>query len=234
MIETIGREEFIGTRFDYRAGEHVTVLGPTGSGKTELGYHLLEASATVDLPAIMFIMKPKDETADRWIKKNNYKKVTTWPPSLMIMQKKPAGYALWPKHTFNPELDDMNMEHQFRAAILDSYKRGNRIVFADEVAGLVSDLKLEKELKALWSRGRSMGTGLWAASQRPFQIPLHAYSQAHHLFLFRDPDKRSRQRFGEISGVDPYEIDRAVLGLDEFQCLYIRQRGPRLCIVDAQ
>lgn len=125
------------------------------------------------------------------------------------------------------------MYTQFRRAILDSYKRGNRIVFGDEAYGLCEELNLDRELITGWTRGRSMGMGVWAASQKPTHIPLHAYNQAQHLFLFRDPDKRARERYSEISGVDPRMVRDVVLHLKKHQCLYIRQDGPKLCIVDA-
>jgi hypothetical protein len=64
-------------------------------------------------------------------------------------------------------------------------------------------------------------------------IPLDAYSQAEHLFLFHDPDKRARERFAEIGGVDPYLVQEAVLRLGRHQALYIRRDGPAICVVDA-
>jgi hypothetical protein len=139
---------------------------------------------------------------------------------------------VWPKHTFDPDKDDLVLYREFRKALLDSYKRGNRIVFADEVYGLAVELGLNKELITLWSRARSMGAGLWVASQKPTHIPLWAYSNADHLFLAYDPDKRSRDRFAEIGGVDPDLVKQAVMQLGDHQWLYIRRAGRVLCVVD--
>jgi hypothetical protein len=140
--------------------------------------------------------------------------------------------VLWPHHQYDPERDDIHLYHEFRKAMLESYKKGNRILFADEVAGL-KDIWLEKELNAIWQRGRSMGCGLWGASQRPFNVPLNAYSQSEHLFLGNDPDARSRKRYGEIGGVDPKLVEKATLGLDKYTWLYIRRSGPAMCVVGA-
>lgn len=228
---TVPRDHFLRRRFDYRPGEHVTVIGPTGSGKTWMAYQLLDSVTTQKLPGIVMVMKPKDPTIKKWNKKLQYRMTRNWPvfPSIWF-PRKPNGYVVWPRHLFDPDLDDAHLYVVFRKVILDSYRRGRRIIFADETYGL-SDIGLNRELITVWTRGRSMGTGLWAATQKPTHIPLFAYNQADHLFLFNDPDKRSRDRFSEISGVDGAMVAEVVMGLPEYHCLYIRRRGPRMCII---
>lgn len=230
-IVEFSREEFLAERWRYRPGQHVTILAPTDGGKTTFAYQLLERTARPELPVVSLVMKPRDATVKTWSDGLGYRTVRSWPPtSSPWAPRKPAGYALWPKHTFDPEVDDVTLYQQFRKAISDSYKRGNRILFADEVAGL-TDIWLERHLKNVWQRGRSMGCALWAASQRPFNVPLDAYSNAEHLFLGNDPDERSRKRYGEIGGVDVRLIQNATKDLPKFSWLYLRREGRVLCIV---
>lgn len=229
------REEFIHERFRYDPGEHVTVIGPTGAGKTQLLNELAEEVTHPGLQGIALAAKPRDKTMTAWTKRLGYETVHTWPPSRSIVDRfreKPNGYTLWPKHTFDPYVDDANLETHFRAAILGAYKEGKKVLLADELLGL-THLHLGPELVALWTRGRSMETGLWGGTQKPTDIPTYAYGQASHLFLAYDPDARSRKRFGEIGGVDPKFVEAAVLGLKKYQWLYIRREGQRMCIVDA-
>ncbi len=234
---TIDRAEFLAHRWRYEAGQHVTILGRTGSGKTWLAYQLLARTAHPRLPAINLIMKPRDDTAAKFGADNGFRRVFAWPPVAAPLRSRPAGWNVWPRHQFDPDIDDRILWTTFRAAILDSYRRGNRILFADEVAGL-QELRhpdenrgLKRELETVWARGRSMGTGVWAASQRPSWISSLAYSSADHLFLFYEPDARHRKRFDEIGGTDAKMISDVTANLHQHHAFYIRRSDQRHCVI---
>ena len=231
-VELFSRDEFLTERWRYNVGEHVSFLGPTQSGKTTLAFQLLAESVTPKAPAVVLVMKPKDPTVTRWSKNLNFRRVRTWPPVPSLTAPRPPGYVVWPKATFDFHRDNSILAREFQKCLQDSYRRGNRLIFGDEVWGLTNELGLQTELVALWSRGASMGAGLWAATQRPSHVPLWMYSQAHHLFLSYEPDARARDRFAEIGGVDPQLVKNTVLNLKKYQWLYIRRDGPALCVVD--
>lgn len=232
QIERLSRDDFIHDVFapHYEAGEHVTIIGPTKSGKTTVAYQMLDAVATPDLPGLVLVLKPRDDTVKEFSKLTGFKKTETWPPVWNRgwrkksggLGKKRRGWVIWPKHSLRDiKQDNAYLAASFGRVLTDSYRRGNRIVFADEVVGLSKDLGLTTELEAIWSRGRSLGCGLWAASQRPFHAPQLMYSSAEHIILFFDPDKRDRDRFKEIGGIDPDLVNHAVLSLKKHEFLYI-------------
>jgi hypothetical protein len=92
-------------------------------------------------------------------------------------------------------------------------------------------MDMKRELVRIWTKGRSIGSGLWAATQRPSLVPLEMYDQAEHLFLAHDPDRRSQDRFGEIGGVDPDMVVWVVQHLPQYHWLYIRRSDRVMCVV---
>lgn len=232
----IQRREFLTRYFHYEPDEHVLILGPTGSGKTRMALDALGAISNEKTPAIVFAMKPRDATLEDFAKAHDFQTVSFWPPALSKKwrPKKPKGYLLKPPHNMRDIHWTRQKHHDvFEEAILDSYAKGNRIIFADETYSLTNELQLGDELVTVWTKGRSMNCAVWAASQRPAFIPTWAYSQSTHFFISYDPDKRSRKRYEEISGVDPDIIREGTEALEEFEWLYVKAAGRRsvVCIV---
>jgi len=239
-VVTYGRQEFLEDVWAYEPGEHVTILAPSGGGKTHLAYQLLDETADKRLQATVIVMKPRDSTVTAFSKRTGFKVIRDWPPAKItgVFTEKPRGYTLWPKESAEPEITEARHHAIFRRCILDNYNHAvsrnsdGKIVFADEVVSLVEELGLAKPLKTVWTKGRSMGSGLWAASQRPVDIPRNAY-QAHHLFLGLETDEDVQKRYGEIGGgIDKYLVKALVSNLELQQFVYIRRDAREICIVD--
>jgi hypothetical protein len=235
-VHTLPRDEFV-NRFKYKTGEHVTILGHTQSGKTTLGFQLLQRVATPKLPALVLVMKPRDPTVEFWAKEIGLSRTATWPPPGRFFRKwwgaRPNGHVLWPHHTFDLDgNDDQTLYREFRAGMMHSYKKGDRIVVADEAGGLAKELNLDRALRTLLMRGSSMGCGCWEFSQRPVDMPVLGYSSANHLLMAHDRDKRNRERLRELGGrEDPMELDRIVANLPPYHFLYLHQDGGKLVVL---
>jgi hypothetical protein len=237
-VRSYERGFFLDRVWRYEAGEHVSLIGRTNAGKTHLAHQLLAKTATPALPVLDLVMKPKDRTTKRFAKQQNYRIVKDWPLNPVgefWRPEKPSGYVLWPPHSFDPAVDDVEHNEIFRRGILDSYKRGKRIIFADEVYSLARELDpgLARELVAVWTKGRSMEAGLWGATQRPRDVPYHMYSAAEHLFLAYDPDDKAIERYGQIGGVDPKVVRAVTSQLPKWHWLYIRRGDRTMCVVTA-
>lgn len=226
----------------YRAGDHVSFIGPTGAGKTHLALALLarsvaelhRAEATKHMRAYITVMKPRDKTVGQFMIRNRWKRITNYPapPSpAKAMGEGPPGYILWPVHSRDPELDEIRHEEIFRRMHRDLYVRGDAIIFDDEAVSLVREMDLRKDLVRIWTKGRSVDCGLWAATQRPSLVPLEMYDQAMHLFLAYDPDERNQKRFAEIGGVSPDLVQSVVARLPKYHWLYIRRSDRTMCVV---
>lgn len=231
-----GREEFLTEVWDYHQGEHVTILAPSGGGKTHLGYQLLGVTARPDLPAVVLVMKPRDETVSKFVKKYGFRTVRRWPPPAITRRvSKPPGYALWPSATFDIDRDEAAQKVIFGACIRWCYRKGGWIVFGDETYSLENELPsggLKKEIRTVHTKGRSMGCGLWVASQRPAYISMWSY-QAHHLFLGNDTTEDAQKKLADIgANVDKRLVRDIVSRLENREFLYINRDERTMCIVE--
>jgi hypothetical protein len=231
-VVRIPRQSFLTEYWDYKPGEHTTILARTGNGKTHTAQQLLQSSATPQTPALCLIAKRKDDTVTAWTKEVGYKKVTSYPSATTVWRPtKPSGYVLWPTWAKNPAIDKPAHERIFRTALLHAYAKGNHIVFADETVGL-QRLGLTEEIEEILMQGRSLKCGMWISSQAPINVTTYAYSQAHHLFLGYAKDKRHVDRFKEIGGVDTDLVAYTVTQLKQYEWLYIRTEDRVMCIVE--
>lgn len=223
-LEEFDRAEWLSRRWDYQRGQHVSIYGPNGVGKTRVGFSLLKA--TPGIPAVALVMKPRDPEPARGTRELGFRETGHWPPERWPWQAKPPGHTLWPRQSLTDHgADEALLYNEFSRCLQDCYKHGDRIVFADEIAGLCDipapkgKVPLSRHCSAIWMRGRAMGTGLWAATQRPFGdagttgIPQHMHSEASHWIIGRDPDPRNRVRTAQISGADPAVIAEAIASL---------------------
>lgn len=238
VLARLPMKTFVAQYWAPEPGQHVAMVGPNGCGKTTLGLQLL-ASATTQHPklrGVALVMKPHkgpksqgrgatgDRTVASWNRTLGAKTIRTWPPPpLTYMQKKPSYYALWPPHSGNPGEDDSAHAAIFGKCIIDSYKKGDSIVFCDEAAGLKEDLDLEPEMKQTLSRGRSMDAAMYLASQRPAFVPKAMFTEAKHYFMWRMSDEGEYERLREIGAgrLNRKEMVEIIGGLREFQCLYM-------------
>jgi hypothetical protein len=215
----------------YESGQHVLLCGATQrSGKTYLGFQLLESTPDSVGTKIAFAPKPKDKTVAGWSDKLGFREVKTWPPKKKLFDQEPNGYTLWPSHTFDVAKDDNHHREVFRAGMLDSYKHGSTILFVDEAYRL-SELNLDKELNGILTRGAGMGCAAWICTQRGSgtqhaSLPGSIWSQPYHVFLAHSQNKADRKKYADMNGdFDPEWIESAVLSLPQYNFLYLNAEG---------
>lgn len=208
-IPTLKWDEFYHNVFDWRQGEHVSIIGPTGQGKTTLALALLPKRRFV----LIFSTKPKDKQTEEL----GWKIFKKWPIPVTVERA-----ILWPK--FDGPEDFKNQQQTFAEAMLDIFKAGNWCVYVDETFYFSNILKLDSLLEMYWLQARSLGISFVAGTQRPSHVPLLMYDQATWLFFFRDNDERNLRRLGSMGGLETRTIMQTVATLDTHQFLAINTR----------
>lgn len=242
QVTRFTREEFLTTRWNYRPGEHVSLIAPTQNGKTTMVFQLLAHTDTsfCRIPPTMLVAKPRDAVVAQGLADLEYVELASWPPSWRIKRRKPPGYGLWPRHIPGapPEVNAAHLAKTIRPAISEAFWGGDSLIIGDEVYHLAAVLGLQQELTQHWTQGAGMGAGLWTATQKPSgtaqgSIPTFMYNSPTHTFLGKDPDRRNRERFSEIGGIDGKLVGETVMKLNKYEWLYIHRDGPTMCIVEA-
>lgn len=129
-----------------------------------------------------------------------------------------------PKDGLKPREYKLVQAETFSDALGEVWDTGNWCVFADEIRYLTDNLKLRDDIEPLWLQGRSLGVSVVCATQRPAWIPAEAFSQATHLFLFREVDQRNIDRSAEFSAADKDVIKHVLPRLPKYECLYVDTR----------
>jgi energy-coupling factor transporter ATP-binding protein EcfA2 len=203
--------------FRWEQGEHISLAGETGSGKTSftrqllprrtyvavLGTKALSASLYRPLEAMGFVTREK------------------WDP-------KPADE---PKVIFKPPLiggtaGKDEQREAFREMLTSIFEEGNWCVYLDEARYITNFLGLKTEMELLWEQGRELGISVVMGAQRPVNVPVIAW-EAQHLFVWRYTEKRDVDTISEFTGTLFPVVRQTIPRLPEHEVLHIQPQHDR-------
>lgn len=205
-------------RMAWAQGEHVTLVGPTGQGKTTLLKSLLPMRTYVAVIAT----KPVDASLDA-LRRQGYVLIREWPP-----KRDTERVLLWPK--IDRITDLPNQAAVIRDALGAIYTSGSWCVALDEARYVAEQLGARDLLQLLWLQGRSNKVSIVAATQRPRFLPIEAFSQATHLFLWRSRDRYDLDRLAGLGTIPTATIRNTIANLPPHTCLYVNTRDDTLAI----
>lgn len=211
-------------RSKWEPGQHIALVGPTGTGKTTIVSGILPMRKYV----VAIDAKGGDSTlhgllnrgfeATEWpLEKRHRKAIEEGQPVRVIVGSHVKGVEDLPK-----------LRRQVALVLRDSFNEQGWTVYADELQ-IITD-------KRLMALGGSVERILIAARDRKvsfvssFQSPVWVSPAAHRMstyfFVLYTRDRDTVNRIAEISGRPAAEIRGMVKGLPEFACL-VFTRNPR-------
>lgn len=223
-------------RFVWHQDQHVGIIGPTDSGKTNLAYSILPKRAY----RVVLGLKAKDKTMNALIQRSplsraygQYKPFPEWRREGSNVSPR---RLLWPREhlsdlgaMMSTRGSDSIVTQIFSNAMAAIYRDPGWCVFADDLWFMCNILRMEQIIKIFLMMARSLPVPLLMASQRPAWIPLEVYDQSSHLFFARDNDEQNLSRISGIAWLSAEEIVRIVANLPMYQFLYLNTRTGYMC-----
>jgi len=219
----------------WQPGEHVSIFGPTGRGKTTVALALVEQRD----PVVVIVSKRRDSligklaargwqtvgSADELRRRRRGSFVSRYfnapdEPRRIVLWTSPPGSIRARRH---------EQAEQVRRALDWLYASGRWTVVLDEALYVAKNLRLAEELEVVWHEGRSSGLSLVACSQRPSWLPKSAYSAPTYLVMFSTADPDDLKRLADIGGgLNTRELRREIqlLGHYEFVLAAPREQPP--------
>lgn len=208
----------VGIKKNWKQGEHVLILGPTGTGKTTISSSILEAREWVCVLAV----KRKDETLELF-KKQGYKVVSKWPPDYnahkFIFWKKPQSLT-----------DDLNVQaREIHHALNEMYIAGGWCIYFDEAGYIAGTLGLGRDVGVLLNQGRSAALSIVVTMTRPSsviaRVPKEALSMPRHKLIFKYADENEIKACASIIGMEWHKMQAIHQSLGKYDFLYISEHG---------
>jgi hypothetical protein len=217
--------------FYWQQSKHITIVGPTGCGKTTLELDLMnereyiiflgtkeidDVQAELGPLGFRIARDPKEislDIAHKWVLHPGAIKLRG--EGAIAMKQRLRGF--------------------YQEALDYTFAQTAWAVIIDEGRFICQFLGLKDEVSLLYLQGRSQHNSVVMGTQRPAWVALEAFDAATHLFFFKDNDIKNIQRIAELAGLDKRAVMAAVPQLESTedeggQFLYYNTRSDKMLI----
>lgn len=212
----------------HKQGEHISIVGRTGKGKTTLGLELCkllgskpaknpaDEKSKVRRPSRVAVLcyKPRDDTMRQILPADEWPIVTTWPP--------PYGQ----EHVIVWVKGDVKKQRAIFGPLLEKvYVEGGQTIYVPEASHFERKpphgLGFGGLMTEFWTAARSNKLTMISDTQRPRWVTNSMWTEPTWIFIFRIRDRLDKKRLAELTSED-----RAIwtympkLGDYEFMCVH--------------
>ena len=157
-------EQPLALPYTWKQGEHMAIIGDTGTGKSTLAARLILS---------------RNYTCAFQTKSDKVK----WPGKLL---KRPADFKTPPPRWFSKPNRDRRAQRAFIADVFErAWNQHGWTLVVDELFYFQTKLELGDDVDTMLTQGRSIGITMVTGMQRPVSITRFAISQATHVLVFR-------------------------------------------------
>ena len=184
----------------WKQGEHLIIIGATGSGKTLLARYIDQIRLDRNGHVAVFVCKlGQDETITK-----EYAGWTRWKTWKKHPNRDERRVLLWPDTSKAKDIDEARAIQKavFKDAFDSLSKRGHWTIHIDEGLYMCDRefMNLGSSLAMLHYMGRSSRVTIVTLAQRPSHIPLVVYSSASNAFIGRTREDVDAKRLSELAG----------------------------------
>jgi DNA helicase HerA-like ATPase len=173
-----------------RSWQRVAFAGKTGSGKTFAARFLLRSTQIRRLividPKMALVgdkswrLEPPSRQAEKALRDGEFARIVYWQAPEIDND----GFPIWDKI--------------FEFA----WDVGDIVIYIDEMYSVAKNGRLSYPLRRLYTQGRALGIGVWAATQRPSFVPMEMFSESEWSLIFTLRMEDDRKKVARSLGFD--------------------------------
>lgn len=176
------------------SNKHVLVCGMTGTGKSFLTEQYTKGYRYV------VKLDTKGETDERHLEgKSAWEGLEEGKDFTICRHLEELDEIDTDKIIYVPDFEEQN-EDTFDMFFKWIFERGNTVLWIDELMSIGTVFKYPKNLKRIYTQGRSKNVGVWACTQRPSGIPDCSPANSSYFFVFDMMLPQDRKKMSESTG----------------------------------
>jgi hypothetical protein len=201
---------------NWEQGQHISLIAPTGSGKTTFASHIISRRKWV------IALDPKG--GDSTLAKLGWERLKSWPPPWSIRSRIQQGEPVRLIVGFKPrKLDEvMKLRELQRKTLEGAFMQGGWTLYVDE-AQVLSDprmMAVRGPLEELMIAARDRKVSVVSSTQAPKWASRALWEQATYIATTTTRDREIIRRLADVLGQDRAELEGVLTRLPRFYWIF--------------